>query len=135
MTSLNDMRAISVFTDEVSDRAVSAIETDDEILRFVRGLRGPRKNPVSREQILGHMARYPMFRDVDIERVLSELTYAGKITCTASSLSSRRKYVSLGHTGVVDRICNLRLFTANSRCSPNDRGAYGQVEDLCPRIS
>ena len=92
MTSPNDIKAIDVFTDNASDRAILALETDSEIFRFVYGLRGPRKNPVTRAQIVTHMFKLPMFCEVDIEQALSELVWLGKITCEARSLSSRRKW-------------------------------------------
>ncbi len=73
------------------DETVLANEMGNKIVGFVYGLRGPRPNPVTRAQILVYMSRFPMFKDVDIEKSISALCHAGKIICGPRSLSSSRK--------------------------------------------
>ncbi|WP_171232195.1 hypothetical protein [Ruegeria sp. HKCCA4812] len=66
-----------------------AVACQCEIVRFVRGVRGPRKSPVTATQIKKWLRATPdEFVEAQIDAALS----AGKITIRRKSLSSGRRY-------------------------------------------
>lgn len=62
--------------------------------RFVRGARGPRRNPVTRNQICAWLNRTP-FEAVDA--ALTDLVAEGKLLCVALSLRSNRNTAKRAH--------------------------------------
>jgi threonine dehydratase len=87
-----DNKTLEIFSDKNSDKALLAIETEDEIYRFVKGLRKPRINPVTFKQIQKHMDRHPMFKNVDVFEALACLIKDNKISGGYSSLRSARGF-------------------------------------------
>lgn len=62
--------------------------------RFVRGPRGPRENPVTRDQIMAWLNRTP-FEAIDT--ALADLVAEGRLLCVALSLRSNRNTAKRAH--------------------------------------
>jgi hypothetical protein len=82
-------------TDAQADAALFAVELEDAIVGFVRGLRGPRQNPVTYKQIVAHVRRWPMFENVTDDQI-NDAEIAGiamdRIRCVAMTLGSHRRW-------------------------------------------
>ena len=77
------------------DDALFAVELEDEILGFVRGLRTPRENPVSAKQIREHLNRFPMFNkttDENISDAMISLQNDRRVRIVVKTLSAHRRH-------------------------------------------
>lgn len=78
-----------IFKGSECDKALLAIEIEDEIYRFIKGLQKPRLNPVTIKQIEKHLDKYHIFKNVDIDNALDQLLTKGKISIFRLSLQRR----------------------------------------------
>ena len=84
------------FLDRYADAAIMTMETETEILNFVKGLRRKRINPVTKKQIeshlvKSHLAKIPMFKKINIDNAINSLITEKKIRIVMMNLSSYRR--------------------------------------------
>ena len=80
-------------TDAQADAALLAVELEDAIVGFVRGLRGPRQNPVTTKQIATYIRRWPMFAEVTDDQISDaqvECISMDRIRCVPMTCRTRR---------------------------------------------
>ncbi len=82
-------------TDKQAEAALFAVELEDTITKFVRGLRGPRLNPVTQSTIYKHVTKFPMFAILTSDQIGEAIDCCindERFRLVALSLSAHRKW-------------------------------------------